>query len=331
MEAFVVELKERGLLPDTLSIEVLPGDASSRCYARLHSETDMRTWILMKMAGAEAFKSEEASASHQKVTGTLDFVEIGRVWKRAGVRVPEIFYEDPQSRFLLLEDFGEELLFDLRKSNPDEALRFYGLALRELVKIQSLQASPPVSDRSFSQELYEWEFHHFYEYALEKRMEGISKAEAQVLKSWMKDSSRKLSQQRACVVHRDFHSKNILVDQGSHQIGVIDFQDALMGSRLYDLASLLRDSYVDFDPKEETELLGVYESESGESVDRELFNLTALQRNMKAVGRFFYISMVKNKDTHLPFVGPTMKKVFKTLEALEEKPLLEVLGSFSWD
>jgi aminoglycoside/choline kinase family phosphotransferase len=118
-------------------------------------------------------------------------------------------------------------------------------------------------------------------------------------------------------VHRDYHSRNLMVT--GDRLRVIDFQDALMGPRTYDLASLLRDSYVSLDHALVDRLIGYYLAAlAGPRPDtaafQRLFDLTGFQRNLKAAGRFIYIEKVKGRPTHLPYVTPTLHSAKRVLE-----------------
>ncbi|PIR22804.1 MAG: hypothetical protein COV44_06505 [Deltaproteobacteria bacterium CG11_big_fil_rev_8_21_14_0_20_45_16] len=312
---------------EALEVERLPGDASNREYARLKEVATSKSFILMIMNEKEAFKSEEAGATGQS-SDELDFVAIGRDWIRAGIKVPQIYYVDEKSRFLLLEDFGNELLYGRRQK--ESAIHLYEAAMRELIKIQKLQPFDRITKRKFSKELLIWEFEHFREYALEKRGVVLNEGQSNVLKNFFESSVNCILKIPETVTHRDYHSKNIMV-LTDDKIGIIDFQDALMGPYTYDLASLLRDSYVRLTDQEEQKLIQIYESESGRKVDLEAFAISSLQRNMKAVGRFFYISMVKHKATHLPYVLPTMKRILKSLEDIGEGELKRILENVSWE
>lgn len=318
-----IEEEVRALPPESLGLEAsfsweaLPGDASNRSYARIQSGSEAR--IVMILNEKEAFKSEEAAASSspQETLGDIDFVKIGRDWRSQGIPVPRIDYIDPAYRFLILEDFGQRLLYDER--DKPHRLSFYKKAMEVLVRIQNLKPNERIQARAFNEALLSWEFEHFLEYAIEKR--GGPKA-LQKFEAWMRDKIQFLAKMPAVVTHRDFHSKNLMI-LGDESLGVIDFQDALMGPSCYDLASLLRDSYVRLSPEEEETLLSEYERLSGQALHREAYAWMSLQRNLKAIGRFFYISMVKKKDTHLPFVEPSVKRVIQTLESLSETGLAE--------
>lgn len=300
--------------------EWLPGDASNRFYARLHF--DKTSQILMVMNAPEAFKSEEVTGAEKEVLKELPFVSIDRSFESAGVRVPHIHYVSKDSDFLILEDLGDELLYSRRQS--EKALEWYERAIDELIKIQGIQGK--ITPHRFTRELLTWEFEHFVEYALEKRGKPLKPGILDEIRQLGGRLVSAMTSAKQVLVHRDFHSKNLLVRPSEKRVGVIDFQDALMGPVTYDLASLLRDSYVRLQDEEEEHLLKYYEAGSKEALDRKVYGMTSLQRNLKAVGRFYYISIVKGRDTHLPYVKPSLLRIFKTLRDLNELRVLSILG-----
>jgi len=253
---------------------------------------------------------------------------IDRAMEGLGLRVPHIHYVDPRQEFMLLEDLGGELLYDRRQK--DLAHDWYGKALEELARLQKAKPFEPVSSRQYTEDLLHWEAEHFVEYALEKNGKKVPEGALSEIREFLKRAVVDIAKSPKVVTHRDYHSKNLMILEAEKRVGIIDFQDALMGPVDYDLASLLRDSYVTFCDEEEADLLSRYESAAGRKVDRRLYGLVSLQRNLKAVGRFFYIYQVKGKPTHLPYVAPTLRRVVRTLGQLKELRVLSLVeGIFS--
>lgn len=305
------------------SCQWLPGDASNRFYGRIFLKDEAKPLILMVMNAPEAFKSEEVTGADESKNKELPFVAIGKKLFAEKVRVPEILYVDSAHRFLLTEDMGDELLYERRQK--ESALSWYEKALEELVKIQKVSPFSPVKERSFTKDLLHWETEHFVEYALLKRDKKIPEGALKELRNFFGRVVGEMATSPFGIVHRDYHSKNLMILEKENRVGVIDFQDALMGPPTYDLASLLRDSYVTFSEDEEERLIAAYEKFSAKKLDRRLYGVTSIQRNLKAAGRFYYIFMVKGRDTHLPYVKPTLKRVFKTLKDLKEYQILSIL------
>jgi len=323
-EEMSAKLKTANALPEgKLSCQWLPGDASNRFYGRLSVAGHSKTFMLMVMNAPEAFKSEEVTGADEAKIQELPFVTIGRELESRKIRVPHIQFVDSKSQFLVAEDFGSEQLYDRRQKNA--ATEWYQSALKTLASFQKLEPFEPAKSRRFTLDLLEWEAEHFVEWAIEKNDKKISSTDLSYLRAFLKGACAMIEKEDYVLSHRDYHSKNLMILDSEKKVGLIDFQDALMGPPDYDLASLLRDSYVRFEDPEEEELLKYYETESGRKVNREVFGLVSLQRNMKAVGRFFYILKVKGRDTHIPYVKPTMNRIYRTLGQINESRLKTLL------
>ena len=108
--------------------------------------------------------------------------------------------------------------------------------------------------------------------------------------------------------HRDYHSRNLMVQD--RQLYIIDFQDARMGPDTYDLASLLRDSYVDLADQTVDELIAYFLALTGQSEGerefRDRFNLMALQRNLKALGTFGYQTTARRNPVYIQYIPRTL-------------------------
>ena len=113
--------------------------------------------------------------------------------------------------------------------------------------------------------------------------------------------------------HRDYHSRNLMLHQGT--LYMIDFQDARMGPDTYDLASLLRDSYVDLTAAQVDELIAFFlalkgeAGPDGEAEFRRRFDLMALQRNLKALGTFGYMTTSRNNTVYIQYMPRTLNYV----------------------
>ena len=151
---------------------------------------------------------------------------------------------------MLLEDLGDVSLWDRVREAPEaEALRWYRKAIDELLGLQVAGTRARDDDcmafgQAFDRRLYLWELDHFIEYGLEQGRPGsLPRAERQVLDEAFRDMAERLDGLPRVLSHRDYHSWNLMVHDGA--VAVIDFQDALLAPRAYDLASLLNDRETD--------------------------------------------------------------------------------------
>ncbi len=280
--------------------------------------------ILMELAEPEAFKRSEEAISPSDVPVTeLPFLNIQRYLTSRGLGVPRIYYYDVTDGRLVLEDLGDLTLWDAIAGAATERIEsLYRLAIDELVKLQSDSTPPPSQclafGRRFDHALLMWEFEHFLEYGVEARNSATVPPEQRgKIRKAFERIAEEITATPSVLVHRDYHSRNLMVTDGC--IRVIDFQDALVGPLPYDLASLLRDSYVVLEEPLIDRLIAYYCSVfKGPPQDptafRRIFDLTSLQRNLKAAGRFVYIEKVKGRPTHLPYVAPTLRSVRRNLE-----------------
>jgi len=338
-ETVQTRLPVRGTLE---KLTALAGDASNRRYFRIElTDATPRTVILMQLAEPEAFKqSEEAVSGASHHITDLPFLNVHTHLGRAGVSVPRLYYYDRAAGLLYIEDFGDLTLSEAcANAGAAEIESRYRQAIEMLIRIQSKATSPAdpgclAFHRSFDVPLLMWEFDHFVEYGIGARQ---GKPMGEDDRATMRDEFRKISEllagQPRVFVHRDYHSRNLMVD--GDRLGVIDFQDALMGPATYDLASLLRDAYIALDESLIDRLIDYYleqaEPRHHASMNRgdfrRLFDFTSLQRNLKAAGRFVYIDRVKGNPNFLADIPRTLGYVKRNLDKYPELLTLRKLLS----
>ena len=318
----------------------LAGDASNRRYYRLHLVgSPVSSIILMQLADPEGFKaSEEAVSETSADIQELPFVNVLRHLRQVGISVPVLYYYDESAGLVYLEDFGDVTLVQACAGVEKEKMeRLYVQAIDRLVEMH-LRATFPGNvsclafRRRFTETLLMWEFEHFLEYGITARRGTpmLDKDEYAVRKEFQKIAEWIATQPRV-FTHRDYHSRNLMVN--NEQLGVIDFQDALMGPATYDLASLLRDSYVELEEDLIDRLIDRYIEGLSEGLEstlqarmlltnraafRRLFDFTSIQRNLKAAGRFVYIDQVKSNPNFLADIPRTLGYVRRNLEIYPE-------------
>ncbi len=306
----------------------LAGDASNRRYFRVElAGGPPHTLVLMQLASPEAFKqSEEAVSGAAPPITELPFANILAHLSKADVAVPSLYYYDKPAGLLYLEDVGDVTLAQAcgNAAGP-ETPDLYRRAVDALVRLH-LKASFPADPsclafaRAFDAPLLLWEFDHFIEYGIEKRAgTALPEHDRRTIRAEMRKIAELLADQPRVFTHRDYHSRNLMVQD--ERLRVLDFQDALMGPASYDLASLLRDSYVSLEEELIDELVIRYlegRAKAGAPLDRlafmRIFDLTSIQRNLKAAGRFVYILLEKNNDGYIQYVPRTLGYVKRNLE-----------------
>ncbi|HET6372191.1 MAG TPA: phosphotransferase, partial [Candidatus Polarisedimenticolia bacterium] len=193
---------------------------------------------------------------------------------------------------------------------------------------RSLTMDLPASNTALDAERLLFELRFFAEHYVEG-LQGspLSDAEAGSLDEWFVRLAKEVAGYRRVLCHRDFHSRNLMVR--GERLFMVDFQDARMGPFTYDLASLVRDSYVQVPEELEREAIEFYREvtcapESPQEL-RRAFRRTALQRNIKALGTFASQAMLRKNRLYLPYIAPTLASVTSSLDDEEDREIETIL------
>ena len=318
------------------SLAPLAGDASSRRYYRAHVSgpgTPSSIIVMELPAGSSLPLSSEELVIFKESPKELPFLNMHRFLSRTGVSVPQLYGQWQEEGILLLEDLGDTALWDrVQGLSESDVLAWYQKAIEELLNLQirgtqNRDVSCIAFQQRFDFKLYMWEFAHFIEWGLEKRPGSAISGTAldQLRKSFAVIAAR-LDRQTACLSHRDYHSWNLMIC--NEAVRIIDFQDALMAPPQYDLASLLNDRITDsvVRPPLEERLVRYYIDRSRElngglnSADEffEIYRLSTIQRDLKVVGRFYYLDLVKGKPGYMKFVPSTVRRLKRNLASVPQ-------------
>jgi aminoglycoside/choline kinase family phosphotransferase len=310
-----------------LPVRRLAGHASMRSYWRVGTPPDS----LVVMVLPEDARPEEITKGGPPTVNP--FVDVQRYLEGIGVRVPAIraFYE-PEG-LMVLEDLGDEML-ETRLLAGEAAEPLYAAAIDQLARLRAhAEANPRGSiafTRAFDHDLYLWELQHFREWLLEAwKGASLTSAERAAVDRHFEAIARALDAEPKGFTHRDYQSRNLMVLPGGAQ-AVIDFQDALLGPRQYDLVALLRDSYVELPPDLVERMLRRYldrlVAEGGPRLDygpfRAVFDLLTVQRKLKDAGRFVFIDRVRKNPDFLRSIPASLRYV---REAFSRRPDLAEL------
>jgi len=292
--------------------DALAGDASFRRYYRI--KTQNQSYILM-----DAPPPQE---------NCRPFVNIARALRARGLQTPEIFAEELTQGFLLLSDFGDiTFLKALNKQNADQ---LYDTALSALAELQAdttiAQHTLPVFNAEFMWQEWQWHKEWFLEKFLHVQATTALAANYQTIIA-------EVTQQPLVLMHRDFHSANLMVLPNAG-VGILDFQDAFIGPVTYDLASLLRDCYIDW-PAEKVKnwalsyLAKLQAQQCCVDVSAETFlrwfDFMSMQRHLKALLTFARKKVRDEQPQYLQHVPRTLNYV---LQVSAQYPELQALHQF---
>ena len=289
-------LKRIDLLKDWLSkkleidfsISTASSDASFRRYFRVKTVED--SFIVM-----------DAPPQNESIEA---FLKIRQILNTVNVNVPDIYEEDDELGFILMQDFGKDTYLDVL--NDDNQQRLYSDSIESIIQMQKLVKKDLC--QSYTQKILFDEMALFIEWYLKKykKIELTNKENEELLACFEK-IIKKVSKQEKFFVHRDYHSRN-LMNLKSNNPGILDFQDALEGPVTYDLVSLLKDAYIEWD--EEIVLDHVVRYWEKAKINNLITNLEfstfykdfecmGIQRHLKILGIFARLSIRDKKNQYL--------------------------------
>ena len=247
------------------------------------------------------------------------FVRLSGVFRDAGLPVPAVLHEDSPRGFFLVSDVGERDFAAAYATDPTAPLK---AAIEALVRLQEVRSPdiPPYTLQRFNDELG-----IFAEWFLGRLLGASPDATFVDAKRILLDAIRAMP---TCAVHRDFHCRNLLWNDG--RLGIVDFQDALVGPVTYDIASLLRDCYHVFGEADVARWRRHYLTRSDLGIDESTFarafDLTAIERQLKAIGIFVRLRCLRGRGSHLADVMPVLRRVIALSRSYDElRPLADWL------
>lgn len=294
------------LQTDQFEINFLAGDASFRRYARVKLQN--KTYMLM-----DAPPEKE---------DCVPFVEIDEFFDKNGVRVPHIVAKDLSLGLLLLEDFGDVVLSTLL--NDDTVDQYYAQSFKQLIDLQQIDAYQQLPAYSYEKLmtemrlLTEWMLPSLEIQPTEQQLETIEQA--------FDFLAIEAINQPQVIVHRDYHSRNLMKIENEQVLGVIDFQDAVIGADTYDLISITRDAYVQWNAARVYGWFEVFynllpatakENRSFEQFKRDA-DFMAIQRHLKILGIFVRLFERDGKSGYLKDLPRVMWYLLEESQAYDE-------------
>lgn len=309
--------------PETLA--PASSDASFRRYFRLSARcraTAEKSLILM-----------DAPPEKEPIE---PFIKTAGIFKKAGAYVPQIIASDPTQGFLLCTDLGSNTYLNALHQYRDNLMKVSSLyedAWKTLAKVQA--NARPEGLALYDAERLMREIRLFDEWYLTKHQALVlSETELEQLFSIYQLIIDRCLAQPAVLVHRDYHSRNLMVLE-RHNPGVLDFQDAVIGPITYDLVSLLRDAYIEWPEDMQIDWAVRYWQEAraaGLPVPEDFgefwrdFEWMGLQRHLKVLGIFARLYHRDGKENYLqdlPLVKRYVLNVAKRYQGLG--PLVKLL------
>ena len=310
-------------LPDAnFELTTASADASFRRYFRVH--------LASPYLGNQTLIAMDAPPPQEDCS---PFVKVAKLFLDAGLNVPKVIAQDLANGFLLLSDLGNDTY--LQHLNNETAQMLYGDATNALIKLQL--ASKHHDLPAYDEALLTREMQLFPDWYVNRHLGQMLNAEQQ---GWLQQTfaalNKNILSQGQVTVHRDYHSRNLMVTHESTP-GILDFQDAVHGAITYDLVSLLKDAYIQWDEEQIIDMAVRYwepAKKAGLPVANDFsefyrdFEWMGAQRHIKVLGIFARLSHRDGKDGYLKDMPLVMHYLRKVCERyVELRPMLRLLDA----
>lgn len=313
-------------LNQPFTLTTASADASFRRYFRVHlPNTYLGHQTLIAM---DAPPPQEDCAP---------FIKVAQILLDAGLNAPQILAQDLSNGFLLLSDLGDTTYLsqlNLEPTNISHAQKLYSDATNALIKMQLASQTDVLP--AYDEALLTREMQLFPDWYIAKHLGVTLNTEQQaVLNNTFNVLNQNILAQGKVTVHRDYHSRNLMVTEANNP-GVLDFQDAVYGAVTYDLVSLLKDAYIEWDEEQIIDWAVRYwqpAKKAGLPVHEDFsefyrdFEWMGAQRHIKVLGIFARLSHRDGKDGYLKDMPLVMRYLRKVCERyVELRPMLRLLN-----
>ncbi|EPX77403.1 aminoglycoside phosphotransferase family protein [Litoreibacter arenae] len=291
----------------------LAGDASNRKYDRVHKD-GLPPAVLM-------------DAPPEKGEDVRPFTAIARHLTDLGLSAPMIYAEDVAHGFLLIEDLGDDLFARVLERQPALEAQLYQAAIDALIVAQN---APPPALAPYDLEAMATTAMLLTDWYLPNAT-GAAKPDA-LRKNYdtlVRDMLARLMTGQPVLVQRDYHAENLLwlpKRDGAARVGLLDFQDAMLGHPAYDLASLLKDARRDVAADVQRDMLAYYVGQTGVDADdfAAAYAACSAQRNLRIMGVFARLCVRDGKSGY----PDLMPRVWRNLVDDLSHPALAELQAF---
>ena len=282
---------------------LIAGDASNRRYERLIRGSE--TSVLM-------------DAPPEKGENVAPFVSVTRSLRDAGLSAPAIFAQDSSNGFLLLEDLGDDLFARVIHCDPTLEAPLYEAAVDVLVHLHTaVTPNLPRFDAATMASAaclgFDW---------YQRGAKGTVDTDARTaFEGDLREALTPLDDAEPVLVQRDYHAENLIWlpnREGVKRVGLLDYQDAVLGHPAYDLVSVLQDARRDVPPALQRDMIDRYLAATDHDADafESAFALLGVQRNLRILGIFARLSLAYGKPAYVDLIP----RVWQHLETGLEHP-----------
>ncbi len=276
--------------------EKLKGDASTRIFYR---KKDKKTTSIIVYSNKD------------KKSNLLNYDSINQILLKNKILAPVLLSKNYKENFIEIQDFGNQTIFDILKKRKTNKIKIFKQIVDLLENLQSIKQKKITNfnNREYTVPTYkpkilEDEAKLFSEWYIEKKIKKLN--QKRFKKSYykvIKNLVKKINLKNDTFVHRDFHISNLMMVE--NKIGIIDSQDALIGNKAYDLASLIDDVRFKTSEKLKNKIFSYYLKKQkfiNKNSFKSDFDIISVLRNLKIIGIFTRLALRDKKKKYLKLI-----------------------------
>lgn len=278
------------------NLKKIKGDASFRKFYRKKNKNNSSVVVISKK---------------EKIKNLLVYDAINKILIKNKILAPKLYQENYNKNFIEIEDFGNDTIFKILNKKKKNKLYYFKKIIHTLHKIQKIK-NKSIKDfknkkfviSKYNKNILIKEANLFCEWYLKKKLSNNTRNNfIKRFNKIIKNLSENLKLKNNVFVHRDFHVSNLMLVK--NKIGVIDSQDALLGNRAYDLASLIDDVRYKTSKSLKDKIYKLY-IKNQKKLDKKKFKndfeILSVLRNLKIIGIFTRLAIRDRKKKYLKLI-----------------------------
>ena len=292
------------MLFDNSKLKKIKGDASFRTFYRKKKNNK---------------KSIIVYAKKEKRKNLLIYDAVNSLLIKNKILAPKLYYQNYKKNFIEIEDFGDDTIFKLLKKKKSNKMDLYKKTIDLLIRIQKIKQK---KIKNFKRQNYKIPIYTKIKLFTETKLfldwyvkKYVPNKKRMILNSKLKKQIKfllsKINSKNNIFVHRDFHVSNLMIYK--KKIATIDTQDALIGNRAYDLASLIDDVRFQSSKEFKNHIYNYYLKLNKRKINEEIFKndfeILSVLRNMKIIGIFTRLAVRDEKKIYLKLIPYTWKLI----------------------
>ncbi len=277
-------------------VKKLNGDASSRIFYRIKNN---------KTSSIIVYSNKE------KKSNLLNYDSVNKILLKNKILAPMLLSKNFSKNYIEIQDFGNQTIYNLLKKRKINKIRVYKQIIDLLNKLQSIRQKRVINFNNkvyaipkYTSKILEEEAKLFSEWYIKKKLNKTKhKKFKKTYNRIIKNLIKKIHLKNDTLVHRDFHISNLMMVK--NKIGIIDSQDALIGNKAYDLASLIDDVRFESSVNLKNRVFNFYlktQKILNKNSFKSDFDIISVLRNLKIIGIFTRLAVRDNKKKYLKLI-----------------------------